>query len=154
MKLARVKVEYTCGLTLVDKVSLDVATGTVSIPPRLARLMSVMEANECSPAFTMEYEGYSLPVTVESGGRYCVTLPSRNGPLARQLWDSVTFPTKDQRQQNGRLLHTFSAASVVGAFGYVHAVTRWDTLSVFTAVSLVVLGVLLWYVGFLHMKGE
>jgi hypothetical protein len=52
MKLARVKVEYTCGLVLMDGASLDVASGLVSIPPRLTRLMTMMQETECSPAFS------------------------------------------------------------------------------------------------------
>ena len=54
MKLARVKVEYTCGLVLMDGASLDLASGRFSIPPRLTRLMTMMQETECSPAFSLD----------------------------------------------------------------------------------------------------
>ena len=59
MKLARVKVEYTCGLVLMDRASLDLASGLVIIPPRLTRLMTMMQETECSPAFSLEHRGTS-----------------------------------------------------------------------------------------------
>jgi hypothetical protein len=152
MKLAKVSVEYTCGLTLVDKMSFDVARRAESIPPRLGRLMGVMKDNDCSPTLTMEYEGYFG--TSNRGARWQLLrdVDVSEWPAGAAVVNSIAFPTKEQRQQNGRLLHTFSAAYVIGAFGYVNAVTRWDAMTVFNAVSLVVLGVIFWYVGFLHMK--
>jgi hypothetical protein len=154
MKLATVKVEYTCGLTLTDRVTLDVLTGELHLPPRLVEVMSIVGRSECPPAFSLEYLGYVLPVQVGAEGRYNITLPEIPHSGFRRLLNSVLYPTRDQRQQNGRLLHTFCAASIVGAVGYAHAVGQWVWPTILNAASLAGLGVILWYVGFQLMKGD
>ncbi len=125
MKLATVKVEYTCGLTLTDRVTLDVLTGELHLPPRLIDVMSMVGKSECPPAFSLEYLGYILAVQVGAEGGYEVTLPEIPHSEFRRFLNSVFYPTRDQRQQNGRLLHTFCAASIVGAVGYTHAAGQW-----------------------------
>jgi hypothetical protein len=154
MKLARVKVEYTCGLVLMDGASLDVASGVVSIPPRLSRLMTMMQETECSPAFSLEHKGYVLPVSPEADGTYVVSVPLDPGPGLRNRLYAIANPSKDRRQQNGRYLHTLSAASIGGAVGYVHSSAAWDWTAAFSTAAFVGLEVILWYAGCLHMKGE
>jgi hypothetical protein len=62
---------------------------------------------------------------------------------------TIATPTKDQRQQNGRFLHTLSASSIGGAVGYVHSRSSWDLPTVIGAISLAAVGLVLWY-----MEGE
>ncbi|KMZ13829.1 hypothetical protein BHUM_02019 [Candidatus Burkholderia humilis] len=154
MKLARVKVEYTCGLMLTDRVSLDVTSGIVSIPPRLTQLMDLMDQTECLPAFSLDYEGYALPVSLQTDGVFVVSVPRDPRPGLRSRLYAIANPSKDQRQQNGRYLHTLSAASIGGAVGYAHSSAIWDWQTAFGTAALVVLGVVLWHAGFLHMKGK
>jgi hypothetical protein len=112
-----------------------------------------MEESECSPSFTLECMGYILPVTNVSGG-YKVTVPAGPGPGWRQIAHAIKTPTKDQRQQNGRLLHTLSAASIVGAVGYAHSASSWDLLTAVNTIALAAIGLVLWYCGYFNMKGE
>jgi hypothetical protein len=154
MKLAKVKVEYTGGTTITERVTLDPATGQVHLPPRLRALMEKMDETECSPAFGLEYMGFVLPVSVLADGTYNVSIPIQPQAGIRQVLNAIAYPAKDQRQQNGRYLHTLSAASIGGAVGYVHAASAVDVQTVVSAASLAGLGVLLWYVGFRAMKGE
>src|ERR1700688_2190694 len=126
MKLATVKVEYTCGLTLTDRVTLNVSTGELHLPPRLTEVMAAVGKSECSPAFSLEYLGYVLPVEVGPNGSFDVLLPSTSPSSFKRVIHSIVYPTQDQRQQNGRFLQTLSAASLVGAVGYVHAAAQWD----------------------------
>ncbi len=154
MKLAKVKVEYTGGTTITERVTLDPATGQVHLPPRLWALMEKMDETECSPAFGLEYMGFVLPVSVLADGKYTVSIPTQPQAGIRQVLNAIAYPAKDQRQQNGRYLHTLSAASIGGAVGYVHAASTVDVQTVVGAASLAGLGVLLWYVGFRAMKGE
>ena len=153
MKLAKVKIEYSSGTTIMDRVTLDPTTGQVHLAPRVHGLLCKMEESECSPSFTLEYMGYILPVT-NVGGRYAVTIPA--GPRAgwRQIVHAIKTPTKDQRQQNGRLLHTLSAASIVGAVGYAHSAASWDLLTAVNTIALAALGLVIWYCGYFNMKGE
>jgi hypothetical protein len=44
MKLAKVKIEYSSGTTIVDRVTLDSATGQVYLAPRVLGLLSKMES--------------------------------------------------------------------------------------------------------------
>ncbi|WP_248324033.1 MULTISPECIES: hypothetical protein [unclassified Caballeronia] len=153
MKLAKVKIEYSSGTTIMDRVTLDPATGRVHLAPRVLGLLAKMEESECSPSFTLEYMGYILPVSNVSGG-YVVSLPAGPGPGWRQVFHAIKTPTKDQRQQNGRLLHTLSAASIVGAVGYAHSASSWDFLTAANTIALALVGLVLWYCGYFNMKGE
>ena len=154
MKLATVKVEYTCGLTLTDRVTLNVSTGELHLPPRLTEVMAAVGKSECPPAISLEYLGYVLPVEVGPDGSYDVSLPPAPPAGFRRALHSISYPTKDQRQQNGRLLHTLAAASMVGAVGYAHAAAQWDWATVFNTATLAGIGVILWYQGFSAMKGD
>jgi hypothetical protein len=154
MKLATVKVEYTCGLTLTDRVALDDTTGEMLLPPRLVAVMAKMEESECSPAFSVRHEGYTLPVRGGPNGTYKAQMPA-NAPFGfRRFLHPIALPMKDQRQQNGRFMQTLSAASIVGAVGYAHSAVRWDIPTLLNTASLALLGVLLWYAGLLAMKGD
>jgi hypothetical protein len=154
MKLAKVKVEYTGGTTITERVTLDPETGKVTLPPRLVALLETMKVSECSPAFGLDFEGFTLPVAVSPDGTYWVTVPQEEKRGVERIFNAIAYPSKDQRQQNARYLHTLSAASIVGFVGFVHAASTADMATVAEAVSLVVVGVTLWYVGFLAMKGE
>jgi hypothetical protein len=154
MKLAKVKVEYTGGTTITERVTLDPATGKVTLPPRLHALLRTMDESECSPAFGLSYDGFTLPVSLQTDGSYAVTIPALPQPGFQRMVNAIAYPSRDQRQQNARYLHTLSAASLAGFVGFVHAATTANLPTVSEAVSLVVVGVVLWYVGFLAMKGE
>ncbi len=154
MKLATVKVEYTCGLTLTDRVTLNVASGEIHLPPRLIAVMAKMDESECSPAFSLEYLGYVLPVEVGPNGSFDVLLPPTLSSGFKRVIHSIVYPTKDQRQQNGRFLQTLSVASLVGAVGYVHAAARWDLQTALNTATLVGFGVASWYAGFMALKGD
>lgn len=154
MKLAKVKIEYSSGTTIIDRVTLDPATGQVHLAPRVLGLLSKMEESECSPSFSLEYNGYVLPVATITDGGYVVSIPANLGPGPRQVLHAIATPTKDQRQQNGRYLHTLSAASIGGAVGYAHSASSWDPLTIVGAGALAALGVVLWYAGHYVMKGE
>jgi hypothetical protein len=154
MKLAKVKVEYTGGTTITERVTLDPETGQVHLPPRLQKLLAAMDETECSPAFGLEYDGFVLPVTVQADGTHKVTVPDIPAPGVGEVLKNMTRPTKDQRQQNARYMHTLSAASIGGAVGYAHAAGTLDLQSVAGTLGLAAVGVLLWYAGVANMKGD
>ncbi|SAK89398.1 hypothetical protein AWB82_06264 [Caballeronia glebae] len=154
MKLAKVKIEYSSGTTIVDRVTLDPATGEVHLAPRVLRLLSKMEESECSPSFSLQYKGDVLPVKMVDDGRYRVSIPPEPGPGLQQVLHAVATPTKDQRHQNGRCLHTLSAASIGGAVGYAHSASAWDSLTIASTSALAALGVVLRYAGHYVMKGD
>lgn len=85
MKLANVKVEYSCGTTITDRVTLDPATGQVHLPPRLQTLLRAMDETECAPSFVVEYNGSTLPVTVDSNGLRKIGEPDESKSGFEQL---------------------------------------------------------------------
>ena len=154
MKLAKVKVEYTCGLTLVDKVTLDVTTGAISLPPRLKVLMAEMETSECAPAIVLDYRGRALQVDVAPDGALSVVHAGESGRgVLQSLKHSLSFPTESQRQQNARYVHTLSAAALGGAVALWHSTITWDSAPIVNFASLILIAVLLWIVGFRGMNG-
>lgn len=154
MKLAKVRVEYTGGTMITERVMLDPETGRVQLPPRLHSLMNAMDETECSPFFTLEYKGVVVPAEREAGNAFKVTISPEVDPGARQFLQAIASPTKEQRLQNGRYAHTLSAASIGGAVGYAHSASGWNPQTLLGTLALGGLGVVLWYAGLYIMKGE
>jgi hypothetical protein len=154
MKLVRLKVEYTSGLTVSDRVSVDSTSGEILLPPRLAVLLDAGKDLDVSPAISLEYEGYVLPVSIGENGVLYTSMPASVPPGFKRVIHSLVYPTKDQRQQNGRFLQTLSAASFVGSVGYGHAALQWNVQTILGTVILFGFGVASWYVGFLSLKGD
>ncbi|CAB3740379.1 hypothetical protein LMG27174_06642 [Paraburkholderia rhynchosiae] len=98
-----------------------------------------MDETECSPSFILEYNGSTLPVTVDSNGLRKIGVPDE----PKSGFEQLLNPTKDQRQQNARFLHTLSAASVGGLVGYVHAASRLDSTTIAGTAILAIVAILL-----------
>jgi hypothetical protein len=109
-----------------------------------------MDETECSPSFVVEYNGSTLPVTVDSNGLRKIGEPDE----PKSGFEQLLNPTRDQRQQNARFLHTLSAASVGGLVGYVHAASTLNSTTIAGTAILAIVAILLWYVGFVEMKGD
>jgi hypothetical protein len=154
MKLVRVKVEYSCGLTIVERATLEIGSGQVHLPPRLVGLMGKMEETEVFSVVSVEYDGHVLPVSVSQPGAFVVNIPSISASAVQRLLHAIAYPSKDQRQQNGRFLHTLAAAAIGGAVATLHTASISDWPSLVTVALLGMGGVLLWFVGFRCMNGE
>lgn len=154
MKLANARIEYPCGTIIIDRVSLDVRTGEVLVPPRLKHMMEEMDKNETSSTFSVEYQGRVLAVAVDTTGRLRVKVPDVGTATRLIDWRSVAFPSKDQRQQNGRLLHMLSAASFVGAVFSALSTSNWNAHAIARTGSLTISALLLAAVGFYCIKED
>ena len=53
MKLANAKIQYPGGMIIVDRVSLDVRTAEILVPPRLRDIMDEMDKSETSSTFSV-----------------------------------------------------------------------------------------------------
>src|SRR5260370_338049 len=147
MKFAKVKIEYPCGTTILERVTIDPASGDVMLPKRLSDIMKAMESVDRACAFTLQFKGHILTVSPGSNGTYSVSIPSVPAPVVDRMFHSLIFPTKDQQQQNGRFLHTLAAGSVVDAIGFAHASQDWNLQLVVGTSILAVLGVVFWGMG-------
>jgi hypothetical protein len=154
MKLAKAKIQYPCGTTVIDRVSLDVQTGEVLISPRLRDVMKEMDKSETSSSFSVEYQGRMLTVAVDTTGTFRIKVPDVSGATRPSGFRSLAFPSKDQRQQNGRLLHLLSAASFVGAVFSALSTSNWNAHAFAQTGSLTISGLLLGAVGFYCIKED
>ena len=154
MKLANAKIEYPGGTIITDRVSLDVRTGEVLVPPRLRDMMKEMDKSETSSTFSVECQGRVFVVAVDAAGRFRVKAPAANTTGRRSALRSLAFPSKDQRQQNGRFLHMLSAASFVGAALSALSTSNWNAHAIAQTGSLTISALLLGAVGFYCTKED
>jgi hypothetical protein len=84
------------------------------------------------------------------------TLESLPQPAAWWLRILQAFvpQTRDQRQQFGRLMHTLSAAALIGAIGFWHSTSAWTGGNILSEANLVLAFVITYYEGMVSMKGE
>jgi hypothetical protein len=154
MKLANAKIQYPCGTIIFDRVSLDVRTGEVLVPPRLRDIMDEMEKSETSPTFSVEYRDRVLAVAVDATGRFHVKFSDLGTAARRSGLRSLAFPSKDQRRQNGRFVHMLSAASFVGAALSAFFTSNWNAHAIAQMGSLIISALLLGAVGFYCIKED
>lgn len=74
--------------------------------------------------------------------------------VLRQVGQVVRQPSRDQRQQFGRFLHTLSTAAFIGAIGLWHATTVWTWPNILNEADLVLAFVLSFVIGMISMDGE
>jgi|SRR5471032_290726 hypothetical protein len=154
MKLANAKIQYPCGTIIIDRVSLDVRTGEVLVPPRLKHMMEEMDKSETSSTFSVEYQDRVLAVAVDTTGRFRVTFPDARTATRLSGLRSLAFPSKDQRRQNGRFVHMLSAASFVGAALSALSTSTWNAHAIVQTGSLTISALLLGAVGFYCIKED
>jgi hypothetical protein len=154
MKLANARIEYPCGTTIIDRVSLDVQTGEVLVPSRLKHMMDEMDKSETSSSFSVEYQDRVLTVAVDTTRRFRVKVPDVSTATRRSALRSLAFPSKDQRRQNGRFVHMLSAASFVGAALSALSTSTWNAHAIAQTGSLTISALLLGAVGFYCIKED
>ncbi|RZF24292.1 hypothetical protein EVC45_39665 [Paraburkholderia sp. UYCP14C] len=104
MKLAKVKVEYSCGTTITERVTLDPETGQVHLPPRLHALLEVMDETECLPSFVLEHDGFPVAVTVDSNGSRKIVIPEQQSGFRRAffMWTAENGRRADREREWGK----------------------------------------------------
>lgn len=154
MKLKKAKIEYTCGTTIIDQVWFNVETREVLLPLRVTALMNELRKTEPSPAFSIECNGRSLIVAIDLTGRFFVKDDDITAKTRRDGFLSFAYPTKGQRQLNGRFAYMLSAASLAGALISIVSSTAWNTRSVADTASYLLSAFLLGAAGFYCKKED
>lgn len=158
MKIVDVVVEYACGLTLSDRGTWIEALDRVYVSERLAAVVREFSASEAPPKSTASIEERTVELDPAIEGYYRVVRSGRSPAgyqtAIRRFTQPFLAPTRDQRQQFGRFLHTMSAASLAGAVGYWHSTATWDRIAVLNEAGLALAFVLTFYRGMVSMKGE
>ena len=158
MEIVDVSVEYPSGLTITDRATFVADLDQVCISERLAFVMQRLSETEPPPKVFARSIDCSLQLDARIDGTFQVVSklfdsPDRNG-LWPRLVDLVKSPTKDQRQQFGRFMHTLAAAALIGAIGFWHSTSNWSVPNVLSEINLIVAFVITFYVGMVSMNGE
>ncbi|MFL9886809.1 hypothetical protein PQR66_27470 [Paraburkholderia agricolaris] len=157
MQIVEIRVEYSSGITIVDRATFIQPLDNVVPSERLASILREFATSEAPPAVTAEIDGATLRLDARVDGTFSVSRESLtlNKPVSGfRLLNLGNSWSKDQRQQFGRFAHTLSAASAVGAIGYGHSTTVWTLAAAFNVSVLVVLFVVLFFIGMDSMNGE
>jgi hypothetical protein len=158
MEIIKIKVEFPGGLTITDSATWREREGQVCVSERLKQVLRELDVTEAPPVVTATCRGQTVLMEVTSGGDFRF----KSGQIVRQVPKGVleqfrqivVQPSKDQRQQFGRFLHTLSAGATIGAIGFWHSTTKWNVANDFSIGSLCIAAVILFYLGIVSMDGE
>ncbi len=155
MTLIKVTFTSTSGEETTGKAQHDHASGLVTLPGSFQALVEQARAAGIGCALVAHEDGYQFPLTHQDGAAYRMdrSRRTRRGLLV-QAWRAASEPTKEQRQQSGRFAHTLSAAAVIGAAGYLGINLTWSVRAVTDVISLVGIGVVLFFAGAILSKGD
>lgn len=159
MELVDIVVEYPSGITISDRATFVADLNQVCVTERLASVVREFAVTEAPPSVTAKALGRSMKLELRVDGAFHVaevlvdTTDAVQGLWAR-LIALVKSPTKEQRQQFGRFMHTMSAAALIGAIGLWHSTSNWTAANVLSEVNLVLAFVLTFYTGMVSMNGE
>ncbi|APA90399.1 hypothetical protein BJG93_32925 (plasmid) [Paraburkholderia sprentiae WSM5005] len=158
MEIVDIVVEYPSGLTVTDRATFIVDLDQVCISERLAFVIRHLSQSESPPKVSARGADCSLQLEARTDGTFHVASKLADRPERNGLWPKlvgmVKSPTRDQRQQFGRFMHTLSAAAVIGAIGFWHSTSNWSVFNILSEVNLVLAFVLTLYVGMVSMNGE
>ncbi|MFT0173400.1 hypothetical protein ACLKMY_31135 [Paraburkholderia mimosarum] len=158
MQIIEIEIEYAGGLTIVDQATWNQETGDVLVSERLKQIVRELDTTEARPSIKATFHGQKIDIEPTSRGDFRLPAgqavrPPAKGFVAR-LRQFIRQPTKDQRQQAGRYLHTLSAGATIGATGFWHSTTTWGWQNVLAELNLCVAAVVLFYAGIVSMNGD
>ncbi|WP_156955157.1 hypothetical protein [Paraburkholderia caledonica] len=147
MKLVNVEVSYEGGTVLADRVLLDVDSAQVTLPPRLASLMEVLDGCDQMKSFVVDCGGTRYLVKHESGRGHFVdfSTPRRRGFSAGAM--QLFSPSPAQQRLNGRFAHMLSAMALIAACFEVATTHAFNWHSLLEPICLGVLSIALFLVG-------
>ncbi|KVR82494.1 hypothetical protein [Burkholderia vietnamiensis] len=157
MEIVDLVVEFPSGLSISDRATYDADSKIVHPSTRLATIMQDLGDSEAPPTTYAVIGGVEIEVALRIDGTFAVQgeivepEPQRTGFVGRLFGHEWT---KEQRQQYGRFAHTLSAASLVGAVGYIHATNDWTARAGLRLAFLIVSCVVLFIEGIKSMNGE
>ena len=158
MEILDIRVEYASGFTIIDRAILIPELFEVSTSERVASVMREFALTEAPPRVSVTIRGQSVELEQGVGGHFVVPEGAFESGSGCRWWLRVLRgfvpQTRDQRQQFGRLMHTLSAASLIGAIGFWHSTSVWTFANILSEANLVLAFVITYYEGMVSMKGE
>ncbi|MEM5314160.1 hypothetical protein [Paraburkholderia sp. JHI869] len=157
MQIIKIEIEFPGGPAIADSAAWNEDTGEMWVSERLKQIVRELEVTEAPPEVTATCRGQTVSLKSMKDGNFILAqgeVIHSSPTVAGQIRHLFRNPTKDQRQQFGRFLHTLSAGSVIGAVGFWHSTTQWTFQNAFAEANLCFAGVILFYIGILCMDGE
>lgn len=157
MEIVEITAEYPSGMTITDRATLISDLRQVCVSERLGVILREFAVTEAPPKMTARISGRSTILELRTDGSFNVSFEVVDEELVgrwSRLVALVKSPTREQRQQFGRFMHTLSAASLIGAIGFWHSTTVWTASNVLSEVNLILAFVLTFYRGMVSMNGE
>jgi hypothetical protein len=158
MLVIEIEIEYAGGIIVVDKATWNEETGDLHVSERLKQIVRTLDSTEARPSITATCYGQAIDIEPASDGDFriapgqVVTRPPKGViALFRQ---TVRQPSKEQRQQVGRYLHTLSAASAIGAIGFWHSTNNWNWQNALSEANLWIAAVIIFCMGIICMNGD
>jgi hypothetical protein len=147
MQFVNVEIAYQGGTVLGDRVLLDVKSANVTLPPRLASLMNVLDGCDQLKSFVADCDGTRYLVKHETGRGYFVDFSAtcRRG-IAASAMQLFSF-SRAQRRLNGRFAHMLSAVTLIAAGFEVATMHGFSWHSMVEPVCLGLLSIALYVVG-------
>ena len=153
-----IKIEYPSGLQLVDRAGLSRELALVNVSARLQRIEQLLDETEAPPLVTAIIDGQEVELDRRLDGAFSFDLAVVQQGVPRGGWarlvGMIRNPTKDQRQQFGRFLHTLSAAALIGFVGVLYTTSHWTPAEVWRGMNLFLAFVLTFYTGMVAVDGE
>ncbi|CAG4913756.1 hypothetical protein [Paraburkholderia gardini] len=158
MEVIDIFVEFASGITITDRAMFVPDLREVCVSERLAAVIREFAMTEAPPRITATIAGHTIALDQGASGNFFAPEGSEH-PAGKSAWwlrllQALVPQTKDQRQQFGRLMHTLSAASLIGAIGFWHSTSVWTAGNILSEVNLVLAFVITYYEGMVSMKGE
>ncbi|MGT2509641.1 hypothetical protein [Cupriavidus basilensis] len=154
-QLAKVILKTTSGDEFTCSVHYERSSGIVRLPGRLHDLVEAAEDADERHVLVLLEGGFQYPLAREGETEYRV---ERSSAVRRGFWQevkmSIAAPTKDQRLQYGRFVHTLSATAIIGMAGFLAGKPGWTLDSIVSVINLLVAAVVLFAVGAVLSKGE
>jgi hypothetical protein len=156
VRAVNVTVKFPSGMTVTEAASYAVTQQCVFVSARLTAILREFNATEAPPMISAVIDGEFCLLEHRANDTLGVMAVDTNDRfrLRRQLVQVVRRPSRDQRQQFGRFLHTLSTAAFIGAIGLWHATTEWTWANVLNEADLVLAFVLSFVIGMISMDGE
>lgn len=158
MEAIDIFVEFASGITITDRAMFVQDLREVCVSQRLAAVIREFSLTEAPPRITATIRGHTVSIDQSASGGFFAP-PATPESLPDRAWwlkalRAFVPQTTEQRQQFGRLMHTLSAASLIGAIGFWHSTSAWTVSNVLSEANLVLAFVITYYEGMVSMKGE
>jgi len=157
MEIVEIRIEFPSGITFTDRASYSADAGQVYPSERLRSVLREFSASEAPPVASAVIDGATVLLDSTTDGSFARAETKGDGSkrsLMAIFLQPFLTPTKDQRQQIGRFLHTLAAAACLGAVGVWHSTSVWTLADIKLEASLIGAFVLTFVQGMIAIKGE